>query len=166
MLKWEENSLLSNYCKKFSKANLWKVEMLGYEWDDLYQECYIVYDRCAKKYSGLDDAQFMAKFKKSLQNRIIKLTQKNKEEKLLRENLFYYMEETIEDPLEKADFNITVSMAPPLVKKAVGLINNPPKTIIDKLGQREFRSNKFFCACLGVSPKHNNILEVIKNYFS
>lgn len=75
-LKWEDNSLIKNYCLGFSKLNIWKIRKLGYAKEDLFQECFIVYERCIRKFKGGDNALFFSLFKKSLNNMMYTLQKK------------------------------------------------------------------------------------------
>jgi len=76
-LKWENNSLIRNYCLGFSRVNEWKIKNLGYSREDLFQECFIVYERCIRKFKGKDNALFFSLFKKSLNNMLSTLAKKS-----------------------------------------------------------------------------------------
>lgn len=166
MLKWEENNLITNYCKKFVNNNLWKVQTLGYEFDDLYQECWIVFDRCKREYPDVEDNHFMALFKKALINMINTLSVKDTKEREMKATIEdFYDIISREEEISIAEFNVTISEAPDIIKKTIELLDNPPKKFNDRIGIKGYSNNKLLCSLLGLSSYKVNLYVLLQEYF-
>jgi len=113
-LEWKDNSLVSNMCKTFARNNLWKVQSLCFDFDDLMQEFYIVFHSCKEKYSNLSDEMFMGKFKLALANRVVNLS------KIARRHVIegYYFVDTGYDDVEAlVDIKLRYENMPSKIKR-------------------------------------------------
>ena len=96
-LEWVDNSKIVNFCKRYSKRNLWRVECLAFDFDDLLQECFIVFYECKNRYSQLDNDEFFKKFIKSLNNRVINLVKKQRNaDYYLQDNFDFFVDNSID----------------------------------------------------------------------
>ena len=97
----------------------WRVASLGYGFQDLMQESYLVYLRCAKKYYYVDNPKhFMRLFSISLKNFYITLSKKTRKANLAKTNL----EEKIKNnellglEQEEATLKVAIYFAPDDIK--------------------------------------------------
>lgn len=136
-LKWENNSLIRNYCLGFSRVNLWKVQNLGYSKEDLFQECFIVYERCMRKFKGKDNALFFSLLRKSLSNMLFTLAKKSSKEGELFLQYSWDLEnlknENTLDLEKEAYFLLRMEEAPKEVKNCIKRFSSSSK--IKKLGE-------------------------------
>ena len=113
-LTWENNSLVSNICKTFARNNLWKVQNLCFDFDDLMQEFYIVFHTCKERYSDLSDEMFMGRFKIALANRVVNLS------KLSSKQVFegyYFMDTGYDDVESLVDLKLRYENMPAKIRK-------------------------------------------------
>ena len=161
---------LQNYTNKVCRKNLWRVEHLGYELDDLMQESWIVYDKCLSTFKGTEDAHFMAYYKTMLNNRINYLSKKD-----LGIKNYVQLEEAKQsyDIEDEVLLRVKLALAPKSIKRIIEVILNPPAKYIELItkrakGARGFNNNKLLCAMLGVSTITNggvvNILKFFKDF--
>jgi DNA-directed RNA polymerase specialized sigma24 family protein len=68
--EWENNSLISNLCKKISRMNVGRV--LNMDAQDLYQEGWLVYNKCCKTYTPAN-GNFLTYFRRAFENHIKRL---------------------------------------------------------------------------------------------
>jgi len=136
-LKWENNSLVRNYCLKFSNLNVWKVKKLGYSSEDLFQECFIVYERCLRKFKGGNEALFFSLFKKSLNNMLYTLQKKALQELELFSEPYWDSETTQHIDLEKEIyFVLTMDEAPQEVKNYIKKYSSENVKKVGVLGRK------------------------------
>jgi hypothetical protein len=166
---------IEGYSKNYISRQLYKLEPLGYEFCDLINEAYLVYDKCKRKYGDTDSPKhFMALFKTALNRHFFDLWYPRREEPFKRlevENI-----ESISpfgDIEEEGIFQILLGEAPREIKEVLSHIFNAPDEVLDLIGfhdRRRGRSlvscNKKLCALLGYDHKKTNLMVLVKTYFS
>ncbi len=84
------NRSISGWSVKFIRKNLWRLHCQG-DFDDMFQEAYLIFLVCAKKYGGgcaKNGAHFMALYKRAFINHFTDLTKKaSKDRELLISNI-------------------------------------------------------------------------------
>jgi len=155
MLEWKEDSLLHNYSKIVCGRNLRNVMFLAYDFNDLMQECYIVYHKCKEKYSHFDDKHFFVVFRKSLAHLFINLSLKNHNQERVTSYAGEFtlgLEEVNNYPILQAEFNISVSLLPQNIKEFLqdfyenphdGMTRVKNRHGLQKVDLREYFSNFF-----------------------
>jgi hypothetical protein len=168
-MKWED---MQGYVNETCRKNLWRVEYLGYDLDDLKQESWLVYHECKKYYNNDSNAHFLTYYRIALHNKMKKLTKLNK---MIQEHYSPFGDEdyeAIEGNEAEILLKVKLSFAPKIIKKILSLIENPPEKYADKFnqhtkGNRGFNSNTTLCEMLGVTDvtsMKSNVLKKIKDY--
>lgn len=159
---------VQGYAANHIQANLWKVQPL-YERDDMMQEAYLVFVRCAGKYPALDTPQhFMSLFKMAWGRHIIDLAKKASAARncrsatmLDREDGSTYQREVIGDFDNDGQLLTMLRQAPREVMMVLNLLVNAPTELLElaqssfdrrqKRGQKD--PEKFIAECLGLPPE-------------
>ena len=116
---WEGS--VQGYVKNMVAKNLWKFTALGYEFEDLYHEAYLVFAYCKKKHQNIyptlneNQRRFMALFKQSYHNHFYDLAIKSSQLKL------YEMQEDL------SEFAFLLKC--PGRKDSTSILRNAPKEV-------------------------------------
>lgn len=119
MIKWEPSEYPYKFSKKFSRKYLYKVTHLGFDEDDLMQECFIVFFKCSQKFdfSKYTERYFMNYFIKALWDMIIKLEKKVYKETVACERYVAENYLSPEDIFQQMEYNISISLLPDEMKQ-------------------------------------------------
>ena len=113
--------VIEGYSKKWAIKNSWKVKALGYEVEDLFQECYLIFRECLDNFSGIEEKMFMEYFKTALDHRIYRLSSNTKE----FINHVVYLDDIAENNIckeEEATFYTRLSIDKGNVKEILDII--------------------------------------------
>lgn len=154
MLNWENNSLVKNICFRICYTNLWRVKPLCIGLDDLMQECWIVYHTCVDKYSDVEDAQFVALLKSSINNMINDLSVKASKYNEAHEYFEDLETDSVFDLEKEADFRIKMELAPQIIRDVITFLST---TDVKRKG---WSKNKMLKKLFG----YNNLIQVTKDY--
>jgi hypothetical protein len=148
---WE--GVIEGYATNQISKNLWKFLWIGYEFDDLYQESWMVFDTCRNQYLEMDTPQhFMSLYKTALHNKFYDLNIKSSLDREYLEDydlMEYYL------PDRRKSIVLDLDKAPSEVRTALSLIFNAPSEILELIGftkknSRGFLNNKKLCSLLGL----------------
>lgn len=146
------------------------------------QEAWIVFDRCAKKYSGLVDnpAWFMALYQRALIgqfNDFSTISSRRRhvisESNLVNDDgeLPTDLREPVGEVCNEGELRVLVRQAPSEVKMVLALLFNAPSELLEMIsdafqGARKSNSmgNKHLCLLLGVS-EDTDLLGRVRDYF-
>lgn len=84
-IKWE--GVVEAFSKSFSKRNLKRINQPGYEFEDLFHDCYIVFAQCRNTFKGDNIAQFIKMYKVSLNNMVKDMIRKEIQDREVEETL-------------------------------------------------------------------------------
>lgn len=146
--------------------------------EEMMQEAWVVFLRCAEKYPALDDAaHFMALFKTAWKRRVNTLSSKTtkvRAEKPMFDGDFDEAWQRPQEPIGETDnagmLRIMVAQAPREVVMVLNLIMNAPQELLDLAAEAWKRSKKrggeaaFLAQCLGLPPGSDPVGEV-ERYF-
>lgn len=166
---------VEGYVKNYIRTNLWRYEALGYDFDDLINEAWIVFARCTKNHEFKSPEHFMGFFKTALHNSFFDIMKKSIKE--LKYRKFIDNEETtIEDfsqVEEQGTLRVLLSQAPKEIKEVFNLLFNAPTEILEALGfgmvtkrGQKMLSNRKLCSFLGYNPTNVNLIKMIKEYLT
>lgn len=157
---WE--GVVEGYSKNQVSKNLWRFSSIGYEYEDVLHECFIVFDKCKKGFTGKDAPQFMEYYKIALNNAFTDLCLKARDHK---DNL---MDEDISD-MQEIIGSTKVYNKKQLTtecKEVLDLILNTPAEILQMLGfcnkyNRWVHNNKLLCKLLDYDCEQHNLVELV-----
>ena len=167
---------IQGYVANSIPANLWKVDRLHTR-DDLMQESYLVFVRCASKYPVIDTPQhFMALFKMAWSRHLIDLAKKTtKVRGEVSENQFdadegaEWHRETPGDLDNEGILRTMIRQAPREVVMVLNLFLTAPAELIElamstwaSSAGRQADPNEFVCQALGLPPGSTPIDSVRK----
>jgi DNA-directed RNA polymerase specialized sigma subunit len=159
---WEKNKMVNNYCKTLSRKNLWRVKNLGYEYEDLLQECAIVHLNCVANFDNIHKAQFMKYFKVSLNNMITDLSNKSRKEEELKNKVMDKSDGLNSyDPVPEIMLNLQISTSPRVIKDIINLADNMSDSRKGKY-RKGLKNNRFLCFTLGFKPYKTNLVSYFK----
>lgn len=148
---WE--GVIEGYATNEINKNLWKFLWIGYEFEDLKQEAWLVFNTCRSQYLEIDTPQhFMSLFKTALHNKFYDLNMKSSLDKEYLGD-FDLMEYCLPD--RRRSFILDLGKASREVKAALSLIFDAPSEILELIGftkknSRGFLNNKKLCVLLGL----------------
>ena len=166
---------IQGYCANNIQANLWKVQPL-YDRDDMMQEAYLVFIRCAGKYPALDTPQhFMSLFKMAWSRHIIDLAKRATNARACvsatavdREDGTAYQRESVGETDNDGQLLTLLRQAPREVMVVLNLLINAPTELLDlaqaswdrkqKRGQKD--PDTFIAECLGLDPATRPLTKV------
>lgn len=157
MLEWKDNTLLKHLCLKICYKNVWRVKPLCIDVDDLMQECWIIYNTCVNKYTDLEDAQFVALLKRSINNMINDLSTEASKH---NDTCVYFEEmetESVFDLEKEVDFRIKMALAPKIIKNIISILSSNTE---DELKRKGWSRNKILKKLFG----YDNLIEKTKKY--
>lgn len=161
---------VSDFCEIHIDGDLWKFKG-NYDFNDLMQECYIVYLRCEAWYYNYCDLDekiyfvFKGYFMESVRNTLHTLNHKHKFIRNKRGTAYDNM--GIGKECEDTALSILIEDAPSEVKEVLQIIFNAPQEFFKILGLQGSRcpwSNLKFCKIIGVSDRKIELLKKIKKY--
>ena len=159
---------IQGYAANNIQQNLWKVQPL-YEREDMMQEAWLVFIRCAGKYPQLDTPQhFMSLFKMAWSRHVIDLAKKASAARrcssatmLDREDGSAYQREVVGDFDNDGQLLTILRQAPREVMMVLNLLVNAPTELLElaqsswdrrqKRGQKD--PEKFVAECLGLDSE-------------
>lgn len=163
---------VEGYVVNYIRANLWRFEALGYDFDDLFNESWIVFARCLKNHEFVSGKHFMGFFKTALHNSLFDLMKKCIREKEYRE--FTSEDQPMESFAsieEQASLRIMLSQAPKEIKEVFTLLFNAPTELLESIGfgkptkrGQKTITNRKLCEYLGYNPAHINLIQMVKEY--
>lgn len=176
-LSWRPSwkGVLENYSKKTCSHHLWRVEHLGFEFEDLLQEAWIVYRTCREKYHYVTEPQhFMSLFMTSLSNRITDLSNKSAAEA----DTFSEIELSETDHWgqieQEAELRLRMSRlqdASEEVRKVINLIFRAPEALLKSIGFGQgvkrgdpTLTNRQLCSLLGYDSNQIDLVRLTKDY--
>lgn len=148
---WE--GVVKGYAINKINLDLWKFNWLGYEFDDLYQEAWLIFYSCKEEYKEIDTPQhFMSLFKTALHNRFYDLSQKSS---LDKDNLTDTELEYCYKHSEEHNFFLNLDQASEEVRMVLNLVFNAPSELLEWIGfqkksSKGFLNNKKMCQLLGI----------------
>jgi len=139
--QWKENTLIHNYTKRLCRQFGSKLYCIGYDFDDLMQECWITYYKCLKSFKGQTTRDFMVFYSRAIKNRIFNLLRKNKNELKFREKLTFVDEINFDEIGCYVDLKYKLGILPKKLRDKVKIvltvntnINSPKnKLVLQKL---------------------------------
>lgn len=166
--------------KRFTYKNLWRLEALGYEFEDGLQDCYLKFHQC-KKNEFETKKQFCTYFVTALLNHFNTLSntssKKHQSEFFADEIFIQGVEEEkhtrpnfIVNP-DKDKVKEKVINAPMEVKRVVNVLLNLPSELFStflyvKQGKVTGRlSNQLLCSLVGVDETKTNLRMQLLKYF-
>lgn len=161
----------------YNTKHFWRVAR-SMEWEDLSQEGYLVFMRCAAKYPVLDTPQhFMSLFKRSWVNHFTDLANRDT---ALRTEISDHMEldgdEVVREPIGETDhcgdLVLMISQAPHEVRMVINLFLNAPAELLETAlsswngedRRRKDGGSATICRLLGL-PADRDVLAIVRNYF-
>ena len=157
--RWED---VESLAKNIAYKSEWKTRHLSIMQDDLVQESWIVFNKCANNGNTYENlSHFLTFFQTSLKNRIqdlikYKITEKDSlcdYDFTDEEGNDYF--ENLGESKHSSDFQTKLSEAPIEIKDALSLILNLK---IDRV------TNVKLCSFLGYNPKKRDLISEIKTY--
>lgn len=161
----------------YNSKNFWRVAR-SMEWDDLSQEGYLVFMRCASRYPIIDTPQhFMSLFKRAWINQFNDLANADTQ---LRAEVSDHMEledgEIVREPIGDLDHNgdlvLMIAEAPREVVMVLNLFLNAPAELLEAAlaswngedRRRKDGGSGRICRLLGL-PEDLDVLAIVRNYF-
>lgn len=166
---------IEGWTVNYLKREFWRVEAIM-EWQDVLQEAYIVFMRCAAKYPHMDTPQhFMALYKRAWTNEFNDLSSEATKLRALVPDVREVDSE--ETPMEAAGelenegyLRILVSQAPDEVRSVLCLMLNAPQELLDVLladwrqdNRRADGGGHRINAALGFPP-HVDVRKLVTDY--
>lgn len=169
--KWE--GPIEGFSRNFARLQLYKLQPIGFEFDDIVQEAYIVFDKCKTTYPDLDTAKhFMSLYKIALRRRLFDIWYPKRNEQFLLTELDNFVEE-FKDVEREGFFRVLLSEAPKEIKEVLSLLFRAPDEVLELLGLSQKRkgrsiesSNRKLCALFGYDYRKVNVISLIKTYFT
>ena len=170
---------IMGYVANSLTGHVWKVAPL-YDRDDLMQEAYLVFLRCASKYPALDEGKhFMALFKTAWSNHMILLARKAtknrftvSEAQLDRDDGSEWRREAPGDLDNEGLLRTMVRQAPSEVLMVLNLFLSAPAELLElatttwsSQASRGADPNEFVCRALGL-PAGSKPIEQVREYLS
>ena len=168
---------IMGYAAGSIQRHLWKVGPL-FDRDDMMQEAYLVFLRCASSYPVLDTPQhFMSLFKTAWSRHIIDLAKKHTKTRVIvsanmvdEDDGHEWQREPVGD-LDNAGYLLTMlRQAPAEVRQVLNLFLNAPAELIDMAMSAWQETagiapdpNAFICRALGL-PKGTKPIETVREY--
>lgn len=153
--------------KSIAVKNCWRTEFLSIGYDDLYQEGWIVFNKCLRREDNVYECKkhFIGFFKQAFLNKIldiIKYKRNEKENTVVLDNsnegddcsdnhLCYSSDDS-------SDFKLKLSEAPIEIRMTITLLMMK-QIKINRI------TNKNICECLGYDYHKRNIIAELKEYF-
>lgn len=160
MIKWEDvDSFISKFCSKY----IYKVKTPYYGREDLYQDCWVTFDKCLKSFNGKTEQEFMVFFKTALFNHIKNMRRNISKEKEATEK---YSQPDSEDGLESlVNLHLKLVNAPTFIKKLFEVLLSPPQSYKDAEHKIAFENNATAIAkYFNYNPRKVNYLKDFRNY--
>lgn len=159
-IQWKD---VEGMCRGFAHTFLFKVKSFGYEYNDLFHDCYIKYNTICNLYPNLEDlSDFKKILNKALVNMVVDIQRQiqYQEEYVIYYNDYDNEEYFLASP-QDIEFKYLVKNAPSNIKRSLGVV-------YDAIGTRDCRiTNNFLCKKLGLNRNtHKNVLNDLRNYFS
>ena len=161
------------YSKNQVRANLWKLEALGYDFEDLLHvavECFCV---CRDRYKVENAKHFMGLFKMCLHNKFYDLARVASLERGLivetSENVLNFLNQGFCE--SEGTFRVLLKNAPTEIKQVLSLVLNAPNELLESIGfskkkDKGFCANKRLCRLLGYNSDEINLVQRVKEYLS
>jgi hypothetical protein len=157
--EWKENTIITNYCKKFCRENYRKLGSIGYTFDDLMQECWLVYNNCQKNFDP-SKSNFMTYFTRSLRIMLKFFINKNRAEENFM--MSYYAPATPTSIEEECSLGIKMHYSNGIAKEAVEKILN--SDYLKSLKRNTHFSNRLLCELLGQRCYNFDLKKEIKEF--
>lgn len=107
---WRKESIIFKITCKLCNGFVDKVEVI-YNTDDLFQECWMVYDKCLRYFKGKTKEEFVSLYKTAAKNRLLNLKRK-KENGLKILDKLVFPELIIKSIEDSADFKMKMDNIP------------------------------------------------------
>lgn len=167
---------IEGWAVNYSKFNLWRVAA-SMEWEDLMQEAYVVFLRCANKYPELDTPQhFMSLFQRAWINTFTDFAHDDSKLRMTAPSIFDADDDNLPEPMGEVtndgDLAIMIRQAPREVMMVLNLFLNAPTELVEvALAGWQGRDrrckaggSKKICQMLGL-PQDLDVMKMVEDYF-
>lgn len=122
-MEWNKDSYPYKLSRKLCRDYLPKLSYLGYDTDDLMQECFIIFFKSKQHLSKKDctDKHFINYFSKAVIKMLNNLVRKDYEEHNLHADYVEGPNDSFSEILSQIEFNITVSQMPDWMSEYIKL---------------------------------------------
>ena len=153
---------MHRWIRNTATKNLWRMPPY-YDVDDLIQEGYLAYAKCALKYPHVKEVRhFMALVKVSFVNQIHSLA--NRHTKRLAVNICdELLADTASIP-EHVTFHVLVKQLPNELQELITILLNDARPMLRFTDGTRETTNEYFCRLIGIPPEVN-VLAVFKEHF-
>lgn len=151
------------YIKKEVHKHLWKVESLGYEYEDLLHDIYILYRERQEKLNKDMRPLIFTYFTFTIEHYVLKLAKKATR----MENTFLSFEENLLLTYSNEDtifYKLKFDSMPNHIKQVISIINTDESNTFK--GKRGFNNNKAMCKLLGLDRNKVNVIEETRKCLS
>jgi hypothetical protein len=174
MIPWE--GTLEGYVKKLIHKDLWKFKSRGYEYEDVTQEAWIVYNNCCKKYivdmnCSCHKSKFMKFYKSCLHNHFLDMLNfediRSRHGKRNETKIDYV--EKLQDSTWQDEQLLQINLfldAPGYIKEVYGILTSKEKMKEYKIPEDKKITNQLLCKKLGFNNSKINLIDILKSYIS
>lgn len=168
VVEWD--GVVEKRTKKFAYSNVWRVEHMGFDALDLYQEAWFVFDKVKGRYGKtvVNEAHFLSLYIQALEWRTCRLSRKSV---IAHKNVYEFncvsnME--VQQP-DSGSYRNILEGATKEIKEVLTLIFDTPTDMLEALGiykqkRRVFLDNDKLCYLLGYTGV--DLLKCLKDYLA
>ena len=160
--EWE--GVFEKYSCKKIHDNLWRMQNIGYEFEDLYQEAAVVFCECRSRYNVENARHFMSIYSKALHDRFYDLAIKSY--KSIATSDFDDDDNSKYEPLDfsQGELRLKLGSLSDELKQVMNLIINAPEEMLKAFNLKNGRGlNNKMCKLLGLD---GNVIERLKEHFA
>lgn len=173
---------MRSWTASYVKKNLWKVASARGDFDDLMQDCWIVFHRCRTKYSGIVDnpAWFMSLYKRAIACEFIDMAKDatNNRHEIVMSNVgalnedgttSFDLGEVVGELSNEGEMRVMIRQAPSEVRAVLAIMLNAPLEVLEML-QEAFKTgacskvNRRLCMFIGIEEE-TDLLGRVRDYF-
>lgn len=161
---------IQGWATNYAAKNFWRVKRVM-EWEDLQQEAYVVFARCAKNYSSTDTAQhFMALYKTAWSRAIIDYSKADTKHRMFVEeetNASGESDQIMGSLDNDGQLNTKIRQAPSEVIAVLKIMLDAPTELLELLQScwiGRLRANEHVSKILGIDPKLD-VMKITEDYF-
>lgn len=168
MVDWE--GTLEGYVKKVIHKDCWKYKKYGYEYEDLLNEAWIVYNNCKEKYIVNTKAHFVSLYKKSLYTHFTEILifsdVRNRRNRRRKKHID--LTDNLENVSKNDDYNLDLIFddAPSLIKNVYEILTSKEKMIQLNINPEKKITNQILHKALGIREHSINLIDMLKAYIS